>query len=156
VFLKNREGALPRPALAYVRIGTSGHSKTGPMLRNGDLARSDVLDISGAEEMTLPQDLDDLGAERDIEARTIHAVLMNLKYAHTAATPSPMVVAKLSTAPAQLFHVSDALAAIISRRCTPAHCSKSTGRPRKGQSRLWNRREVTAWAKVWRKDKPWR
>jgi len=25
-----------------------------------------------------------------------------------------------------------------------------------GQSRLWNRREVTAWAKVWRREKPWR
>jgi hypothetical protein len=27
---------------------------------------------------------------------------------------------------------------------------------REGQSRLWNRREVTAWAKVWRREKPWR
>jgi hypothetical protein len=25
-----------------------------------------------------------------------------------------------------------------------------------GQSRLWDRREVTAWAKTWRKEKPWR
>ena len=29
------------------------------------------------------------------------------------------------------------------------------GRPR-GQHRLWDRREVTAWAKEWRKEKPWR
>jgi len=27
---------------------------------------------------------------------------------------------------------------------------------REGQSRLWDRREVTAWAKRWRKEKPWR
>jgi predicted DNA-binding transcriptional regulator AlpA len=27
---------------------------------------------------------------------------------------------------------------------------------RQGRSRLWNRREVTAWAKVWRREKPWR
>ena len=27
---------------------------------------------------------------------------------------------------------------------------------REGQSRLWDRREVTAWAKVWRREKPWR
>jgi predicted DNA-binding transcriptional regulator AlpA len=27
---------------------------------------------------------------------------------------------------------------------------------RNGQSRLWDRREVTAWAKVWRREKPWR
>jgi predicted DNA-binding transcriptional regulator AlpA len=25
-----------------------------------------------------------------------------------------------------------------------------------GQSRLWGRREVVAWAKVWRREKPWR
>ena len=25
-----------------------------------------------------------------------------------------------------------------------------------GQSRLWDRREVTAWATVWRREKPWR
>jgi hypothetical protein len=24
------------------------------------------------------------------------------------------------------------------------------------QGRLWNRREVTAWAKRWRQEKPWR
>jgi prophage regulatory protein len=27
---------------------------------------------------------------------------------------------------------------------------------REGQSRLWDRREVTAWAKKWRREKPWR
>jgi hypothetical protein len=27
---------------------------------------------------------------------------------------------------------------------------------REGQSRLWDRREVAAWAKVWRREKPWR
>jgi hypothetical protein len=27
---------------------------------------------------------------------------------------------------------------------------------RQGQSRLWDRREVVAWAKPWRKEKPWR
>jgi hypothetical protein len=27
---------------------------------------------------------------------------------------------------------------------------------REGQSRLWDRREVTALAKVWRREKPWR
>jgi hypothetical protein len=27
---------------------------------------------------------------------------------------------------------------------------------REGHSRLWSRREVTAWAKVWRREKPWR
>jgi predicted DNA-binding transcriptional regulator AlpA len=27
---------------------------------------------------------------------------------------------------------------------------------REGQSRLWDRREVVAWAKVWRREKPWR
>jgi predicted DNA-binding transcriptional regulator AlpA len=27
---------------------------------------------------------------------------------------------------------------------------------RQGQSRLWDRREVVAWAKVWRREKPWR
>ena len=27
---------------------------------------------------------------------------------------------------------------------------------REGQSRVWNRREVTAWAKHWRREKPWR
>jgi hypothetical protein len=27
---------------------------------------------------------------------------------------------------------------------------------RQGQSRLWDRREVTAWAKLWRAEKPWR
>jgi predicted DNA-binding transcriptional regulator AlpA len=27
---------------------------------------------------------------------------------------------------------------------------------REGQSRLWDGREVTAWAKAWRKEKPWR
>jgi predicted DNA-binding transcriptional regulator AlpA len=26
---------------------------------------------------------------------------------------------------------------------------------RESQSRLWDRREVTAWAKVWRREKPW-
>ena len=31
---------------------------------------------------------------------------------------------------------------------------KSVGR--EGQSRLWNRREVTAWARESRKEKPWR
>jgi hypothetical protein len=25
-----------------------------------------------------------------------------------------------------------------------------------GRSRLWNRRQVEAWAKKWRADKPWR
>jgi len=25
-----------------------------------------------------------------------------------------------------------------------------------GRSRLWDRREVTAWAKSWRREKPWR
>ena len=25
-----------------------------------------------------------------------------------------------------------------------------------GQSRLWDRREVAAWAKVWRRERPWR
>jgi hypothetical protein len=29
------------------------------------------------------------------------------------------------------------------------------GRP-PGQSRLWDRREVGAWAKVWRRERPWR
>jgi hypothetical protein len=32
--------------------------------------------------------------------------------------------------------------------------SKPVGR--EGQNRLWDRREVTAWAKVWRREKPWR
>jgi predicted DNA-binding transcriptional regulator AlpA len=27
---------------------------------------------------------------------------------------------------------------------------------REGQSRAWDRREVTAWAKQWRREKPWR
>jgi predicted DNA-binding transcriptional regulator AlpA len=27
---------------------------------------------------------------------------------------------------------------------------------REGQSRVWDRRKVTAWAKVWRREKPWR
>jgi predicted DNA-binding transcriptional regulator AlpA len=27
---------------------------------------------------------------------------------------------------------------------------------REGQSRLWDRPEVRAWAKVWRRQKPWR
>ena len=27
---------------------------------------------------------------------------------------------------------------------------------RVGQSRLWDQREVTAWAKRWRREKPWR
>jgi hypothetical protein len=27
---------------------------------------------------------------------------------------------------------------------------------RQGQSRLWDRREVSAWAKQWRREKPWR
>jgi predicted DNA-binding transcriptional regulator AlpA len=27
---------------------------------------------------------------------------------------------------------------------------------REGQSWLWDRREVTAWARRWRKEKPWR
>jgi hypothetical protein len=27
---------------------------------------------------------------------------------------------------------------------------------REGLSRLWDRREVWAWAKVWRREKPWR
>ena len=27
---------------------------------------------------------------------------------------------------------------------------------RQGQSWLWDRREVTAWAKRWRREKPWR
>jgi predicted DNA-binding transcriptional regulator AlpA len=27
---------------------------------------------------------------------------------------------------------------------------------REGQSRLWDRREVAAWARKWRKEKPWR
>ena len=27
---------------------------------------------------------------------------------------------------------------------------------REGQSRLWDRREVMAWAKRWRREKPWR
>jgi hypothetical protein len=27
---------------------------------------------------------------------------------------------------------------------------------RQGPSRLWDRREVLAWAKVWRREKPWR
>jgi hypothetical protein len=25
-----------------------------------------------------------------------------------------------------------------------------------GRGRLWNRREVIGWAKVWRREKPWR
>jgi predicted DNA-binding transcriptional regulator AlpA len=25
-----------------------------------------------------------------------------------------------------------------------------------GRSRVWNRREVTAWANEWRREKPWR
>jgi predicted DNA-binding transcriptional regulator AlpA len=25
-----------------------------------------------------------------------------------------------------------------------------------GRGRLWDRREVAAWAKVWRREKPWR
>jgi hypothetical protein len=27
---------------------------------------------------------------------------------------------------------------------------------RDGQSRFWDRREVTAWAKAWRRERPWR
>jgi predicted DNA-binding transcriptional regulator AlpA len=27
---------------------------------------------------------------------------------------------------------------------------------REGQSRLWDWREVAGWAKVWRREKPWR
>jgi hypothetical protein len=27
---------------------------------------------------------------------------------------------------------------------------------RQGRSRVWDRREVAAWAKVWRREKPWR
>lgn len=27
---------------------------------------------------------------------------------------------------------------------------------RQGQSRLWDRREFTTWARKWRKEKPWR
>jgi hypothetical protein len=27
---------------------------------------------------------------------------------------------------------------------------------RKGQSRVWDRRDVTVWAKKWRREKPWR
>ena len=27
---------------------------------------------------------------------------------------------------------------------------------REGQSRVWSRREVMAWAKIWRREKPWR
>jgi hypothetical protein len=27
---------------------------------------------------------------------------------------------------------------------------------REGKSRLWDRREVAAWARQWRKEKPWR
>lgn len=27
---------------------------------------------------------------------------------------------------------------------------------REGQSRLWDRREVVAWAREWRREKPWR
>jgi hypothetical protein len=27
---------------------------------------------------------------------------------------------------------------------------------REGQSRLWDRREVMAWAKEWRREEPWR
>jgi predicted DNA-binding transcriptional regulator AlpA len=27
---------------------------------------------------------------------------------------------------------------------------------REGQSRLWDRRHVKAWAKEWRREKPWR
>jgi len=27
---------------------------------------------------------------------------------------------------------------------------------REGQSRLWDRREIAAWAKKWRKERPWR
>ena len=27
---------------------------------------------------------------------------------------------------------------------------------REGQSRVWDRREVTSWAKRWRREKPWR
>jgi hypothetical protein len=27
---------------------------------------------------------------------------------------------------------------------------------REGHSRLWDRREVVAWAKKWRQEKPWR
>ena len=27
---------------------------------------------------------------------------------------------------------------------------------REGQSRVWSRREVMAWAKIWRRQKPWR
>jgi predicted DNA-binding transcriptional regulator AlpA len=27
---------------------------------------------------------------------------------------------------------------------------------REGQSRVWDRRVVTAWAKAWRNEKPWR
>jgi len=27
---------------------------------------------------------------------------------------------------------------------------------REGQSRVWDRREVAAWAKRWRREKPWR
>jgi hypothetical protein len=27
---------------------------------------------------------------------------------------------------------------------------------REGHSRLWDRREITAWARKWRREKPWR
>ena len=48
-------------------------------------------------------------------------------------------------------------------RCHPQPASKIADAPgfptpvgREGQSRLWDRREVTAWAKVWWREKPWR
>jgi predicted DNA-binding transcriptional regulator AlpA len=52
---------------------------------------------------------------------------------------------------AEILGVSHQRAGVISRQ---AGFPRPIGR--EGQSRLWNRREVRAWAKDWRREKPWR
>ena len=45
-------------------------------------------------------------------------------------------------------------ASVCQRDRGDAHFPRPLGR--EGGSRLWNRQEVVAWAKVWRTEKPWR
>jgi predicted DNA-binding transcriptional regulator AlpA len=52
---------------------------------------------------------------------------------------------------AELLRVSHQRASVIVRQ---RGFPKPVGR--EGQSRLWDRSAVAAWAKKWRKEKPWR
>ena len=69
----------------------------------------------------------------------------------------PLLLPVARTPTIRLIEVADILG-VTHQRASRIARGTDFPRPigRQGKSRLWDRREVTAWAKVWRRERPWR